>query len=322
MHKQTIKSEKTQRLDKFLASNLNTSRNQISHLIKNSRVTVNEKTVTKCGYKLDADDNVDVTFVEPEALVEHKVDFDVPVIHEDNEFIIINKPAFLVVHPAPSVKIPTLVDWLKHKNFKLSTISGESRFGIVHRLDKETSGAMVVAKTNNSHIHLSKQLETKTMGRLYLAIIDLPLKENIFIEQPIYRNKNNRLKMSVCKNGKYAKSAFVKVATSTNGKYEIIGAKLFTGRTHQIRAHLAYINRHILGDKTYGYIKNDTNRVFLHSYIMYLEHPVTQTKQKFAADIPWDMSVFLKTNFDFEDVKKQIRDIEFNNKFNNIKQVD
>jgi 23S rRNA pseudouridine1911/1915/1917 synthase len=315
MNKQTIKSSISDRLDKFLTQELQVSRSQITNLIKNKSVLVNKKSITKCGYKLDIDDIVEVTFTKPKDEPIADIDFDVDIVCNDDEFLIINKPPFLVTHPAPSVKSPTLVDWLKHKKIKLSTISGELRYGIVHRLDKETSGAMVVAKTNDSHLHLSRQLETKTMGRFYLAIIDLPLKENIFIEQPIYRNKKNRLKMSVCENGKYAKSAFVKLSTSISGKYELIGVKLFTGRTHQIRAHLSYINRHILGDRLYGYIKNDIKRVFLHSYILYLEHPIKKVEQQFVVNIPHDMRDFLETNFNMKDLETKILHTDFSKLF-------
>ena len=318
MDKQIIKSEKIDRLDKFLADKLSVSRNQIMHLIKNNNITVNMISVVKCGYKINIGDTIEIRFVKPKEEPIKDIDFDVDIEYEDDKLLVINKPPFLITHPAPSVKSPTLVDWLKYKKIKLSTISGELRYGIVHRLDKETSGAMVVAKTNDTHTHLSKQLESKTMGRFYIAIIDLPLKENIFVKQPIYRNKKNRLKMSVCTNGKYAKSAFVKLATSTNGKYELIGAKLFTGRTHQIRAHLAYINRHILGDKLYGYKKDDINRVFLHSYILYLKHPTDEREKKFVVNIPEDIASFLKINFDTKEVDEKISSIYFDKIFETI----
>lgn len=112
---------------------------------------------------------------------------------------------------------------------------------------------MVVAKSNDAHVFLSQQLQDKSMGRYYLALIDLPLKDNIILEKPIARNPSNRLKMGIVENGKYAKSAFSKIALSQNEKYELIAAKLYTGRTHQIRVHLNSINRHILGDNLYGF---------------------------------------------------------------------
>ena len=259
MHKNFIVFEES-RLDKFLSEKLEESRNQIEQLIKKEYVKVDGKTITKTGYKLKENQEV---FVELPIIKESKdfeVDFDVEIIYEDDHILVINKPYNLVVHGAPSVKEATLVDWLKSKKISLSTISGEERHGIVHRLDKGTSGVMVVAKTNEAHAGLSKQLEDKTMGRYYLAIIDMPLKDNVVIEKPIGRNPNNRLKMGIVQDGRNAKTAFAKLDLSKNEKYELICCKLFTGRTHQIRVHLNSINRHILGDNLYGF-KGELNKI-------------------------------------------------------------
>jgi 23S rRNA pseudouridine1911/1915/1917 synthase len=214
----------------------------------------------------------------------------------------------LTVHDAPSVKDATLVDWLKLKKISLSTISGEERHGIVHRLDKGTSGVMVIAKTNEAHTFLAKQLEDKSMGRYYLAIIDLPLKDNVIIEKPIGRNPNNRLKMSIEQNGKNAKSAFLKITQSKNEKFELIAAKLFTGRTHQIRVHLSSINRHILGDNLYGFKGdlNKINRFYLHAYNLYLTHPITKKQMSFKANLPEDICKFLNENFNMENMNDNI----------------
>jgi 23S rRNA pseudouridine1911/1915/1917 synthase len=321
MDKQIIKSDKTYRIDLFLSQKLQISRSQAGHFIKKNGITINGKAVSKCGYKIIENDIITINPIkEQEKLDDVEVDFDVDIIYEDESILVIDKPSDVVIHKAPSVKVPTLVDWLKFKNFKLSTISGEFRYGIVHRLDKQTSGAMVVAKTNSAHSNLSKQLESKSMGRFYLAIIDLPLKDNCIIQKPLARNNNNRLKISVCPDGtgRDAKSALVKLGLSKNEKYELIAIKLFTGRTHQIRAHLAYINRHILGDTLYGYVKNDIPRVFLHSFILYLRHPKSDKEQKFDAKIPVDMELFLKHNFDFDDIYEHVSKINYNSMFDNI----
>jgi 23S rRNA pseudouridine1911/1915/1917 synthase len=214
---------------------------------------------------------------------------------------VINKPSGLVIHPAPSVKEATLVDWLKAKNITLSTISGEERHGIVHRIDKETTGALVIAKNNEAHQFLSAQLQDKTMGRIYLAIIDLPLKENTEIDRPIGRNPKNRLKQAIVPNAREAKTRFLKLC-SKNG--EIIACKLFTGRTHQIRVHLNSINRHILGDELYG-AKQSDDRVMLHAYILYLIHPKTKQKMTFVAPLFDDMKEKIK-NICKEDIDEKI----------------
>ncbi|QOG11172.1 RluA family pseudouridine synthase [Arcobacter sp. FWKO B] len=301
------------RLDIFLSQNLEYSRNQLENLIKKGFVSVNNKQILKSGYKLKINDIVSYEIQEAQENTKEKISIndislDIEVIYEDDDILVINKPSNLTVHDAPSVNEPTLVDWLKSKNYSLSTISGDLRHGIVHRLDKGTSGVMVIAKNNNAHIHLSNQLQDKSMGRYYLAMIDLPLKENIIIEQPIARNPKDRLKMAIVENGRYAKSAFYKIENSTNNKYELICAKLFTGRTHQIRVHLNYLNRHILGDVLYGFKGNLDifSRVCLHAYILYLYHPVTNKHMSFMAKVPSDMQTLMDTYFSTKDIYDKI----------------
>ena len=325
MYKNFIVSE-TNRLDKFLALNIDASRNQIEQLIKKEYVKVDGKIISKTGLKLKENQSVDVHFPEAELnpikdeifVKESLKDKNVEIIYEDNDILVINKPCNLTVHDAPSVKDATLVDWLKLNNISLSTLSGEERHGIVHRLDKGTSGVMVVAKTNEAHIGLSKQLEEKSMGRYYLAIIDTPLKDNIMINKPIGRNQNNRLKMSIEENGRNAKSAFCKVALSNKENFELIVAKLYTGRTHQIRVHLSSINRHILGDNLYGFKGelNKINRFYLHAYYLYLIHPITNMQMCFKANLPNDMDNFLNTNFQGENINDKINENNIISYFN------
>ena len=304
------------RLDKFLSLKIDASRNQIEQLIKKGYVKVDGKQIVKTGLKLKENQEIEVSFPDAEVSKIKNEEFikeslsgkEIKIIYEDDYILVLNKPYNLTVHDAPSVKDATLVDWLKLKNISLSTISGEERYGIVHRLDKGTSGVMVVAKTNEAHAGLAKQLEDKSMGRYYLAILDLPLKENLIVEKPIARSPNNRLKMAVVETGKTAKSAFSKITLSNNEKYDLITCKLFTGRTHQIRVHLGSINRHILGDNLYGF-KGELNtikRFYLHAYILYLNHPITNDKMSFRADLSDDMHNFLENNFNMENVNDKI----------------
>ncbi|MBD3788901.1 MAG: RluA family pseudouridine synthase [Campylobacterales bacterium] len=295
------------RIDKILATQLNVSRNQVEKLIKDGLVSVNGKTITKSSFKVDEGDEVVYEFKEAQKKEAVEVDFDVEILYEDESILVINKPAGLVVHPAPSVKEPTLVDWLIHKGISLSTISGEERHGIVHRIDKETTGALVIAKTNEAHEKLSLQLQDKSMGRYYLALIDYPLKEDAVVDKPIGRNPVNRLKMDVILHGKEAKTAFVKLAQNEQN-VELIAAKLFTGRTHQIRVHLSSLGRHILGDTLYGFKskRDKIMRVNLHAYLLYLTHPVTGQKMEFVAPLFEDMRFFLAENFDEGDIDEKI----------------
>ena len=203
----------SERLDVFLSSQLGISRNQISNLIKSAAVRVDGAVQTKPGYKLSAGELVHIDYPAP-ALQQtgaKKLNFDVEILYEDDDLLVVNKPAGLTVHPAASVKEPTLVDWLKSRGYLLSTLGGELRAGIVHRLDKLTSGALLVAKNNAAHAALSAQLSDKSMGRIYLALIDLPLKQPCVIERPIARNPANRLKMGIVPGGRSAKSAFYEI---------------------------------------------------------------------------------------------------------------
>ena len=304
------------RLDQFLSSELDESRNQIEQLIKKGFVEVVGKSKAKSGLKLKVGDKVIVNFPEIQEDEFDKEAFlkesawakEIEIVYEDEYFMVLNKPSGVVVHDAPSVKEATLVDWLKFKGVSLSTISGEERHGIVHRLDKGTSGLIVIAKTNEAHENLALQLQDKSMGRYYLAFVDLHLKEDItVVEKPIGRNPNNRLKMGVVSNGKSAKTAFKKIALSKNEKYELIAAKLFTGRTHQIRVHLESINRHILGDSLYGFKGNlDTfKRVYLHAFGLYLEHPITKQQMSFCANLPKDMEEFYFDYFNKEEYERK-----------------
>ncbi len=303
-----FKSLKDGRLDKIVQSKLNSSRNQVENLIKEFGILVNEKIVKKSGYKIKEGDEIFIKFPKPKKEETKEVDFDIEIIYEDEDILVINKPPFLTVHPAPSVKEATVVDWLKSKGISLSTINAKERHGIVHRIDKETSGALVIAKNNESHLFLSKQLEDKSMGRYYLAIIDSPLKDNLIVEKPIARNPKNRLKMGVVEGGRAAKSAFLKLLLSNDEKKELISAKLFTGRTHQIRVHLSSLSRHILGDYLYGFKskRDKIKRVMLHAYIIYFIHPRTKKQMFFTASLFEDFEELALKNFKMENFYEKI----------------
>lgn len=246
------------------------------------------------------------------------------ILYEDSSLLILNKPPHLVVHGAPSVKEPTLVDWLQARGTLLSTLGGEQRAGIVHRLDKQTSGAIAIAKTNAAHANLSQQLKDRSMGRYYLALIDAPIKEPRVIACYLDRHPNNRLKMASvnsmrkapakcpttlaksleeakspaksaedaklpagAKGARYSKSTFLPLLCTDS--ISLVAIKLHTGRTHQIRAHLESISRHILGDSLYGYKGAPFDRVMLHAYLLYLNHPATHEPKLFCAGVFADM---------------------------------
>ncbi|WP_294966817.1 RluA family pseudouridine synthase [Sulfurimonas sp.] len=301
--------DNSERLDTFLASQIGQTRSQIASLIKNNSVFVEEKKVTRPGVKLKAGQSVKVNFPEAKESPALAIDFDVEVLYEDDDVLVINKPSGVTVHPAPSVKEATLVDWLKHKGVRLSTISGEERHGIVHRLDKGTSGTMVVAKNNEAHEFLSQQLQDKSMGRYYLAILNPPLKDEITtIEQNIGRSAHNRLKMACTQEGKskYAKTMFKSLALSSDEKQQLVACKLFTGRTHQIRVHLESMNRHIIGDHIYALSPKveKSERILLHAYMIYFVHPTSKEKLSFVAPLGETMKDYLDKKFDMEQINE------------------
>lgn len=300
--------DNAERLDTFLSSKIEQSRSQIAQLIKKECVFVDDKMVARAGVKLKVDQKVRVEFPYAQKEPALEIDFEVEILYEDDDVLVINKPSGVTVHPAPSVKEATLVDWLKHKGIRLSTISGEERHGIVHRLDKGTSGTMVVAKNNEAHEFLSSQLQDKSMGRYYIAVLNPPLKDDITtIEKHIARSASNRLKMACVDNtGKYAKTMFKSLALSTDEKNQLVACKLFTGRTHQIRVHLETINRHIVGDHIYGTSpkQEKSERILLHAYTIYFIHPTSKEKLSFVAPFDAYMKDYINKKFNTETINE------------------
>jgi len=317
MHGQVVVEERG-RLDKSLATLLNKSRNQIEKLIGDGLVEVDGVVVTKSSHKLLSGETISYRFVDAAKREEVEIDFDVEVLYEDEDLLVINKPTGLVVHPAPSVKGPTLVDWLVSRGISLSTISGQERHGIVHRIDKATTGALVVAKNNATHESLSQQLQDKTMGRYYLALIDTPLKENRRVNKPIARNPKNRLMMAIVDGGREAKTDLLALMPASNG-CELIAAKLYTGRTHQIRVHLNSLGRHILGDELYGFKgkKGKVERVYLHAYMLYLTHPRSGKRLEIIAPMFDDMRGYIDKYFTEGDIDEKIKPAKLHAHFSN-----
>lgn len=296
------------RIDSFLAKQLNIPKNQVLQLIKNSLVFLNHQPCTKGGIALKPKDIITILApqTEQKPLIK-KTNLYIQILYEDTNLLVLNKPQNLVVHHAPSVKEETLVDWLQAKNYNLSTLSGKQRYGIVHRLDKDTTGSIVIAKDNYTHNHLAEQLKSREMGRYYLAIINPPIKENTFIECHMGRNPKNRLKMSKLNpqrfpTSRFSKSLFIPITLSKNQDLQLVAIKLFTGRTHQIRVHLESISRHILGDTLYGYKGRFQGRIMLHAFLLYLTHPTSQKKLLFQAPVFDDMLELLEKNFDKEKI--------------------
>ena len=293
------------RLDHYLALSLQESKNQVNQAIKKGLVLLNDKPCSKNGAILKEGDKVSIMLSKiEEREISNEFNQEIEVLFEDEDVLVLNKPPHLVVHSAPSVKEATLVDYLKTRGFKLSNLAGEERYGIVHRLDKPTSGAIAIAKTNQAHITLSHQLKEKTMGRYYLAITDLPLKDRVEVECNMGRNPKNRLKMAKLPEGRYSKTSFIPLLEGKNGALSV--AKLYTGRTHQIRLHLEILSRHILGDELYGKKDCSALRLMLHAYLIYFIHPISKKLIFIQAPLFEDMIGFLKQNFSMEEVNEAI----------------
>lgn len=293
------------RLDHFLTLMLQESKSQVNQAIKKGLVLLNNKPCSKNGATLKEGDSVCVMPPKiEEKEIKNEFTQEIEILYEDEDVLVLNKPPHLVVHTAPSVKEATLVDYLKSRGFQLSNLAGEERYGIIHRLDKPTSGAIAIAKSNQAHIALSHQLKEKTMGRYYLAITDLPLKDRVEVECNMGRNPNNRLKMAKLSEGRYSKTSFVPLLEGDKGALSV--AKLYTGRTHQIRLHLETLSRHILGDELYGKKDSSPFRLMLHAYLMYFIHPVSKKTIFIQAPLFEDMIGFLKQNFSMEEVNEAI----------------
>lgn len=285
------KDDEGLRLDKFLSKEYSSlSRVYIQKLIEEDNVFVNNKK-EKASYKVKENDEIFLEEVEVSELDVIAQDIPLDIIYEDEDVIVINKKQGMIVHPAPGVYSDTLVNALLFHCKDLSSINGIKRPGIVHRIDKDTSGLIVVAKNDMAHESLSNQLKDKTMNREYIAIVHGIINENKGkINAPIGRDLKNRIKMAVVKDGKNAVTHFDVIERYK--KYTLIHCKLETGRTHQIRVHMAYIGYPLAGDPVYGpKVTLEGNGQYLHAAKLNFVHPRTGNKMTFEAPLP---SYFVK----------------------------
>lgn len=278
--------QKNERIDKFVAGiNNEWSRTQVQQWIKDDVVTVNGKAV-KGNYKVRENDEITVTIPEPEELDIQPEDMNLEIYYEDADVLVVNKPRGMVVHPAPGHTSGTLVNGLMHHCTDLSGINGVMRPGIVHRIDKDTSGLLMVAKNDMAHESLVNQLVAKTVTRRYKAIVHgvIPHDKGT-IDAPIARDKKERQSMTVDENGKHAVTHFQVLERFKD--FTLVECRLETGRTHQIRVHMKYIGYPLAGDPKYGPKKTlDMNGQALHAGILGFDHPRTGEYIQFEAPIP------------------------------------
>ncbi|MDB6024962.1 MAG: Pseudouridine synthase [Verrucomicrobiales bacterium] len=291
------------RLDTYLRERFpDVSRGAIQRLIEEGHVTVNGKP-TKANHSPRAAEQIEIHWPDPKAAEAKPQEMPIDILFEDDELIVLNKAAGVVVHPAAGNEENTMVNALLHHCAgKLSGIGGVARPGIVHRLDKDTSGCLVVAKTDPAHLSLSEQFAGRSVEKTYLAILcgELPQKAGE-INAPIARNETQRKKMAVTEKGREARTGFKILERLNSSTY--VEAYLFTGRTHQIRVHFHHIGFPIVGDEIYGPRQNKrlieltrymASRQMLHAGKLSFTHPTTGEKMSFTSPLPKDFEKTLK----------------------------
>ncbi len=284
------------RLDSYIVEELeDLSRTTVKRLIDEEKILVNGKK-QKSSYKPEMGDVISIDMPEAREIKLEAQNIPVPVIYEDNDIIVVNKPKGMVVHPANGNPDGTLVNAILAmcKN-SLSGIGGEIRPGIVHRLDKDTSGLLIVAKNDTAHIKMSKQIQDRKVTKKYIALVKGVIAENeATIDLPIARSTKDRKKMGVDPNGKNAITHF-KVLKRYD-KYTLLELKIDTGRTHQIRVHMSYIGHPVVGDSVYSNGKNefDIEGQMLHARYLEFKHPITGEELKLEAPIPEYFESILK----------------------------
>lgn len=280
-----IDADLTGRIDKVLGHFLSdVSRSQLQKWIEDGYVTVNGQ-VVKTKYKLKAGDVVKIIPEAPQTIDLEPEDIPLDIVYEDDDVIVVNKPAGMVVHPAPGHPGHTLVNALLYHS-PLSTINGEFRPGIVHRIDKDTSGLLMVAKNDLAHRSLAAQLKAKTNQREYAALVHGVIKEDQgTIDAPLGRSKKDRKKQAVVMDGRHAVTHFEVVKRYRH--YTLVKCRLETGRTHQIRVHMAYIGHPLAGDPLYGPRKTLAGPgQYLHAGLLGFKHPRTGQEMTFTAPLP------------------------------------
>lgn len=278
------------RADVFLAAKLGVSRSNMQKLLEDGRVKRGEK-IIKANYKVRTGEMFVVDIPEPEPIEAVPENIPLDIIYEDDDVVVLNKARGMVVHPAPGNYTGTLVNALLYHCSNLSGINSAIRPGIVHRLDKDTSGIMIVAKNDAAHISLSQQIQSKTAVRTYLAVVRGNIKtDSGTIETQIARDKTDRKKMAVVKEG--GRDAITDYEVLERfGKYTLVRCKLRTGRTHQIRVHMEYLGYPLVGDPKYSPMKTPfgIKGQALHSHTLEFTHPRTGERMKFEAPLPEDM---------------------------------
>jgi len=305
LHLSVSADNEGERLDAFLASHIEGwSRARLQRLIEEADVLVNGRAV-KSSYKLRLSDEIEVELTPPPSTSFAPEDIPLDVVYEDDELIVVNKPAGIVVHPAAGVTSGTLANALAFHFQQLSTSAGMVRPGIVHRLDKGTSGLMVVAKTESAHEDLADQFRDREVFKSYVALVHGQVEKRTgLIDQPIARDRGNRTRMAVVRGGRPAISIYR--VRKRFARFTLLNVELKTGRTHQIRVHLAWLKHPVVGDEAYGSGRDKTvpdhklrseiaklGRQFLHAEQLGFRHPRTKEDLRFTSPLPSELQAVL-----------------------------
>ena len=285
--KNRLNADREIRLDVFMSENTSFSRSFIKTMNDEGLIKVNGK-IVKAGYKLKFGDIIEYEEKKVESISAEAENIPLDIVYEDKDLLVINKQVGLVVHPCNTTKSHTLVNALMYHIKDLSTINGTLRPGIVHRIDKDTGGLLIVAKNDEAHKKLSSELKDKTLNREYKALVKGRLKDDFVVEGYLGRNPKNREQMALVgeQNGKYSKTIFT--IDKVYDHYTLLNCQLTTGRTHQIRAHLKSINHPIVGDKLYGGVDKQikTNGQLLFAYKLSFVHPTTNKEMTIEIPLP------------------------------------
>ncbi len=305
--KEIIKVEEKisgERIDSYLAKRLELTRTRVQELIKEEQIKVNYKKI-KSSYKIEENDEIEVIIPEIQEVEIIPEDIKIDIIFEDKDIAVINKQAGLVVHPAQGHYSGTLVNAILYHIKDLSGINGEMRPGIVHRLDKDTSGLIIIAKNDKAHLELTNMFQNKEIKKTYLAIVKGKLnKKKGRIATQIGRDRNDRKKMAVLDSLTQGKNAITNFRViDQNEKFSLLKVDIETGRTHQIRVHMKYMGYPILGDAVYGRPDSE-KRQMLHAYKLEFLHPITKEKMEIIAELPDDFKkALIKNNLNFDNEK-------------------
>lgn len=286
-------SEEGKRLDLYIAERTELTRTRIQQLIKDGNINVNNKK-SKPSYKVEKNDFIEMIIPDEKEIDLVPENINIKILYEDSDIAVIDKEAGIVVHPSHGHESGTLVNAVMYHIKDLSGINGEIRPGIVHRLDKDTSGLLIIAKNDTAHLRLSEMFGSSGIRKTYIAILKGKInKESGKLETLIGRDPKDRKKMAVVKtNGKTAITYFQ--VLDKNEKFSLVKVNIQTGRTHQIRVHMKYLGYPVLGDSVYGRDKKIAGRQMLHAYKLEFLHPVTQKAMKIISELPQDFEKALK----------------------------